>query len=142
MYTIKEVEQQTGVSCHTLRFWIKKGLFPFIERDHNQVRYFSQRDVGWVFWIQCLRLTGMSIRNIKHYISLADQGITTAQERREMIVQQHVHVVERIHSLNDIVKVLERKIALYDTIIEQGVDTSNPQAEEYDTQSHNRDTCC
>ena len=50
-YTIIEVEKKTGVSSHTLRFWAKKGLFPFVEKDDNQVKYFSERDVEWVRWI-------------------------------------------------------------------------------------------
>lgn len=32
-YTIIEVERKTGVSSRTLRFWLDKGLFPFVEKD-------------------------------------------------------------------------------------------------------------
>nr|WP_230100079.1 MerR family DNA-binding transcriptional regulator [Campylobacter jejuni] len=31
-YTIIEVERKTGVSSRTLRFWLDKGLFPFVEK--------------------------------------------------------------------------------------------------------------
>lgn len=34
-YTIKDVENLTGISSHTLRFWAKKGLFPFVQKDSN-----------------------------------------------------------------------------------------------------------
>ncbi|MCI5787281.1 MAG: MerR family transcriptional regulator [Helicobacter trogontum] len=46
--TIIEVERKTGISSHTLRFWVKKGLFPFIDRDKNGVKYFSEKDIKWV----------------------------------------------------------------------------------------------
>lgn len=44
-YTIIEVERMTEISSHTLRFWIKKGLFPGLDFDENGARYFSQSDV-------------------------------------------------------------------------------------------------
>lgn len=44
-YTIIEVEKLTGISSHTLRFWAKKGLFPFVQKDTHQVKYFADSDV-------------------------------------------------------------------------------------------------
>ena len=46
MYTIKEVSNIMDVSEHTLRFWAKSGFFPFIKRDENNIRFFSQSDLG------------------------------------------------------------------------------------------------
>ena len=34
-YTIIEVERKTGVASRKIRFWIDKGLFPFLQRDGN-----------------------------------------------------------------------------------------------------------
>ena len=82
-YTIIEVERKTGVSSHTLRFWAKKGLFPFVQKDDNKVKYFSKRDVEWVGWINWLRKSQMDIPSIRHYIQLANQGEGTAKERRD-----------------------------------------------------------
>lgn len=70
-YTIIEVERKTGVASRTLRFWADKGLFPFVQKDSNGVRYFSEKDVQWVFWIDCYRQIGMSIEDINttlHYV--------------------------------------------------------------------------
>ena len=41
-YTIIEVERKTGVASRILRFWADKGLFPFVQKDSNGVRYFSE----------------------------------------------------------------------------------------------------
>ena len=87
-YTIIEVERKTGVSSHTLRFWAKKGLFPFVQKDDNKVKYFSKSDVEWVGWINWLRKSQMDIPSIRHYIQLANQGEDTAKERRDMIARQ------------------------------------------------------
>lgn len=44
-YTIIEVERKTGISSRTLRFWADKGVFPYVEKDKNGVRYFSEKDL-------------------------------------------------------------------------------------------------
>lgn len=44
-YVIKEVEKETKINSHILRFWAKKGLFPFVQKDENGVKYFSKSDV-------------------------------------------------------------------------------------------------
>lgn len=54
-YTIKKVEKETKISAHTLRFWAKKGLFPFVQKDENSVKYFSKSDIEWAKWIEWLR---------------------------------------------------------------------------------------
>lgn len=43
MYTIKEVAEKMDVSEHTLRFWAKSGFSPFVKRDKNNVRMFSDK---------------------------------------------------------------------------------------------------
>ncbi len=58
MYTIKEVADKMDVSEHTLRFWAKSGFFPFIKRNENNVRLFSENDLDWVKIVKCLRMVG------------------------------------------------------------------------------------
>lgn len=80
-YTIKKVEKETKISAHTLRFWAKKGLFPFVQKDENSVKYFSKSDIEWVKWIEWLRISGMPIEQVKHYIKLCSLGIKTAKRK-------------------------------------------------------------
>ncbi|GAD18692.1 MerR family DNA-binding transcriptional regulator [Helicobacter fennelliae] len=49
-YTIREVESKTGVSAHTIRHLARMGLFSHIERDENNIRYFSEYDLQWWTW--------------------------------------------------------------------------------------------
>ncbi len=101
-YTIIEVSRQTGVSSHTLRFWAKKGCFPFVEKDKNGVKYFSKSDVEWVNWVVCLRQIGMSIEDIKTYINLAHKGIQTAKQRQAMLTKQQESLKKQIKQLQKI----------------------------------------
>lgn len=73
------------------RFWLDKGLFPFVERDENGVRYFAKSDIGWV---DCLRSCNMSIKDIKHYINLTTGGMKTAKERKELL-ERHFKILSK-----------------------------------------------
>lgn len=132
-YTIIEVERMTGIPSRTLRFWLDKGLFPFIERDRNGVRYFAQSDVDWALWINCLRWCDMSIGDIKHYIALSQLGFESARERRAMLEKQSKLVSAHIARLGEIEQKLIAKIARYDEMIQSGVDTLNPSSSSYQT---------
>ncbi|EOA4383300.1 MerR family transcriptional regulator [Campylobacter upsaliensis] len=78
-YTIIEVERATNIPSRKIRFWLDKGLFPFVERDENGVRYFAKSDIGWV---DCLRSCNMSIKDIKHYINLTTGYENCKREKR------------------------------------------------------------
>ncbi|WP_082807905.1 MerR family transcriptional regulator [Helicobacter himalayensis] len=115
-YTIIEVERQTGIASRTLRFWASKGLFPALQKDSNNIRYFSKKDVEWACWINCFREMGMSIGEVRRYIELAGLGDETIIERRNMIVRQKQNVLEEISRLRTILEVIDRKVAYYDDI--------------------------
>ncbi|ENN5833750.1 TPA: MerR family transcriptional regulator [Campylobacter lari] len=130
-YTVIEVEKLTGISSHTIRFWAKKNLFPFVYKDKNNVKYFSQKDIAWVEWIACLRTTGMSLEDIKEYIYLFPKGIKTAPRRKELLVDQYKKIQIEIKNLKKAQKKLKHKIEIYERIIQTGVDELNPQCVQY-----------
>lgn len=130
-YTIIEVERKTGVASRTLRFWADKGLFPFVQKDSNNVRYFSEKDVQWVFWIDCYRQIGMSIEDIRHYITLCAQGESTAQERLAIIEKQRQKTLNEIEKLQVVLEKLDYKVAYYKDMIARHKDDINPMNGEY-----------
>ena len=67
-YTIKEVSEIIGISAYTLRYYDKEGLLPNVERDKNGIRLFNEKNLQWIYLIQCLRKTNMPLKDIKHYI--------------------------------------------------------------------------
>ena len=74
MYTIKEVAEKMDISEHTLRFWAKSGFFPFVKRNQNNIRQFSDNDLEWVKIVKCLRSVGTENKAIKRYIDLCIVG--------------------------------------------------------------------
>ena len=85
MYTIKEVAEKMEISEHTLRFWAKNGFFPFITRNQNNIRLFSEDDLNWVRIVKCLRSIGTETKLVKRYIDLCIIGDSTIPERYEII---------------------------------------------------------
>lgn len=130
-HTIFEVSKITGISPHTLRFWAKKDMLPFVERDKNGVKYFNLKDIEWVRWINYFRKTNMSIKDIKKYVNLALQGDGSAKERMIMLQKQQRMLLAEIEELKEVAKKLEYKLEIYANLVNNGQDAMNPYSKEY-----------
>ena len=95
-YTIKEFSQKLSLSPHTLRYYEKEGLLPSTKRLNNSHRVYDDSDIPWVTTICCLRSTGMSISDLKHYVELCKQGDSTVQERKQIILNQKQRLEEQL----------------------------------------------
>ena len=99
MYTIKEVADKMEISEHTLRFWAKSGFFPFIKRNENNIRLFSEDDLNWVKIVKCLRSIGTETKLVKRYIDLCIIGDSTIPERYEIIKTTKEKALQQMEEL-------------------------------------------
>lgn len=127
MYTIKEVADKMEVSEHTLRFWAKSGFFPFVKRDENNIRRFSENDLGWVKIVKCLRSVGTETKAIKRYIDLCIEGDSTIPERYEIILATKAKALLQMQELKNQLDVLDYKENYYQNLIKNNLnDKFNP----------------
>ena len=127
MYTIKEVAKIMDVSEHTLRFWAKSGFFPFVERDSNNIRQFSDNDLEWVRIVKCLRAVGTENKAIKKYIDLCVAGDSTIKDRYKIIQETKQKALNQMEELKKQLDVLDFKENFYRNLIEHNLeDTWNP----------------
>lgn len=127
MYTIKEVAQLMEVSEHTIRFWAKSGFFPFVTRDKNNIRQFSENDLDWVKIVKCLRSVGTENKAIKRYIDLCITGDSTIKERYEIIRATKKRAQTEMENLKKQLALLEFKEKFYRNLIENNLaDSWNP----------------
>ena len=127
MYTIKEVSEKLGVSEHTLRFWAKSGLFPFVERDENNIRQFSDNDLEWVKIVKCLRSVGTDNKSIKRYIDLCIIGDSTIPERYQIIQDTKAKAQQKMIELQQQLNLLDYKEKFYQNLIKNNLkDSWNP----------------
>ncbi|MBO0468675.1 MerR family transcriptional regulator [Enterococcus plantarum] len=129
-YTVKEVSEIMNISPYTLRFYDKKGLFPFVKRNSKNVREFNEEDLEWVYIVMCLRATGLSISNVQHYITLFRQGDETVKNRLDLLIEQRSIIKRQLVELNEKSEMLEYKIAVYQGMINGNeVSLHNPISE-------------
>jgi len=116
-YTIKEFSQKVNIPPSTLRYYEKEGLLPSSKRRHNSHRVYDDAEIPWVTLITCLRSTGMSVSDLKHYVDLCEQGDVTVQERKQIILQQKQKLEEQLEEVKNHLDLINMKINLYDEII-------------------------
>lgn len=119
-YTIGEIAKKVNISPHTLRFYAKEGLLPFVERSENGIRIFKDEDFQWLMIIECLKKAGMPIKDIKTLINLTMEGDSTIDQRLEMFRKQKEAVEKQIAQLQETLKLLEYKCWYYETAKKAG----------------------
>lgn len=127
MYTIKEVAEKMDISEHTLRFWAKSGFFPFLTRNDNNVRMFSENDLNWVRIVKCLRSVGTQTKDVKRYVDLCIIGDSTIKERYQIILDTKAKALEQMDELKKQLELLDYKENFYKNLIKNHLeDVWNP----------------
>ncbi|AWI34414.1 hypothetical protein CDV25_06315 [Helicobacter apodemus] len=65
-----------------------KGCFQTFIRI-NGVRLFNQKDIDWLCWINIYRELRMSIKELKYYKDLCDNGDDTLKEQLILIQKRY-----------------------------------------------------
>lgn len=120
LYTVGEMAKLLGVAPSTLRYYDKEGLLPFVERSGGGMRMFKDSDYEWLKIIECLKKTGMSIKNIREYILMAMLGDETLEQRLEMIKKQKENITRQINELQEMSETLDYKLWYYETAVKAG----------------------
>lgn len=127
MFTIKEVSEKLDISEHTLRFWAKSGMFPFVSRDKNNIRQFSENDLNWVKIVKCLRSVGVDNKSVKKYVDLCVEGDSTIKERAKIISETKKKALAKMDELTNQLELLNYKEKFYtDLIKNKSKDIWNP----------------
>lgn len=122
MLTIKEVSEIMKISPYTLRFYDKKGLFPFVKRNERNIRIFTENDLEWVYVVQCLRDTGLPLLRIRQYIDMCVAGDQTIPDRLDLLKKQQCVVKMQQIELQERLDMVNYKILSYENQIEHKTD--------------------
>ena len=120
VYTVGEMAKRLGVTPSTLRFYDKEGLLPFVERSDGGIRVFKDSDYEWLMIIECLKKTGMPLKDIREFIVMAIKGDDTIDGRLALITKQKESVEQQIAVLEEVHRVLEFKQWYYETAKKEG----------------------
>lgn len=131
-YTIGETAQLLGVPASTLRYYDKEGLLPHVDRTTGGIRRFTEQDIEGLRLVECLKQTGLSIKDIRQFMSWTQEGDATIPQRREMFHQRREAVLAQMADLQSTLDIIDYKCWFYDTANEAGttsVPAETPDAE-------------
>jgi DNA-binding transcriptional MerR regulator len=115
-YTIKQAAEKVNLTVHTLRYYDKEGLLPFVSRDRAGNRIFTDGDLDWLGLICCLKNTGMPIKQIGTYIQWCMAGDGSLEARLDLLIKHREAVTQQINALKQNLEVINYKIDHYNTL--------------------------
>ena len=131
MYTIGQISKMFHVPVSTLRYYDKEGLFPNLERSSG-IRQFSDKEIETMKLIECLKRSGMEIKDIKQFIEWCSIGSETYQQRYEMFLKRKERVERELQQMQKTLDMLRYKCWYYEQAIKDGneVRLKNMKAED------------
>lgn len=119
MYTIGQVAKIFDLPISTLRYYDKQGLFPQLIRESG-IRKFSENEIEALRVIECLKKSGLEIKDIKLFMDWCTEGPATYSDRFQLIRNQKERVEAEIKQLHQTLDMLKFKCWYYSKAMEDG----------------------
>ncbi len=119
MYTIGQVSEMFGIPVSTLRYYDKQGFFPNLQRSSG-IRKFSENEIESLKVIECLKRSGLEIREIRQFMEWVADGPSTYLQRKELIERTRKRVEEEQVSLQRTLDMLIFKTWYYEQALADG----------------------
>ena len=119
-YTIKKVSEMTGLSIPTIRYYDKEGLLPDLQRKESGYRIFSDHDLEAIDLIECFKESGLTIREIRHFMSLVKQGDVTLGERLAIFQAHIARLEEKLAAVQNALEHSRSTLAFYEIAAKTG----------------------
>lgn len=117
MYTMKEACEKTGLSYETLKFYCNQGLVPNVRRDSQNRRIFSDRNIGWINSLHCLKNCGMGIREMKEYLDLCLEGKSSIPRRQQILEKKLRQLEQERQRIADSIDYIHWKQGFYEDVL-------------------------
>jgi len=111
--SVAEAARLVGLSTHTLRYCEQEGLVR-PARNASGYREYAALDLRRLVFLTRMRLSGMTMTDLKRYIQLVEQGPSTIAERRRIMLDQRDRITRQIRELGLALEATEYKIRVYD----------------------------
>ncbi len=121
-YSIGEMANLAGISISTLRYYDREGLFPNLERSSGGIRRFTGNEIDTLRIIECLKTSGLSIKEIKLFLDWCQEGDSALQKRRDLFYERLAVVTKQMEELQKTMNTLRFKCWYYDTALSAGTE--------------------
>ena len=119
MYTIGQVSEMFNLPISTLRYYDKEGLFPDIQRQSG-IRKFGDKEIEALRVIECLKSSGLEIKDIKQFMAWCKKGASTYPKRKEMFEKRKKAVEAEIKELQKALDMINFKCWYYEKAMADG----------------------
>lgn len=119
MYTIGQVSEMYNLPISTLRYYDKEGFFPNLMRKGN-IRYFNDVELEAIRIIECLKQSGLEIKEIKQFFQWVVEGPSSYEKRKELFETRKATVEDEIKAMEKTLALLKFKCWYYETVIKDG----------------------
>lgn len=133
--SIREMAHRCGLSAHTLRYYERAGLIRPVSRAANGHRRYCLSDQAWIEFLNRLRATGMSIRQMAQFARLRAQGEASLGARRALLEAHRSAVQSKVAAWRECLTALAQKIEHY-AALERSMKSTNTQPVQREDDGH------
>lgn len=119
MYTIGQAAEMFGLPISTIRYYDREGLFPGMERQGGK-RVFGEREIEALRVIECLKASGLGIRDIRLFMAWTTEGAATYAQRKQLFEARRKAVEAEMAALEKTLAMLRYKCWYYETAMADG----------------------
>ena len=119
MYSIGQVSEMFDIPISTLRYYDKEGLFPGLARTSG-IRKFGEDELELLRVIECLKKSGLEIKDIKQFVRWIGEGPSTYGKRKQLFEARKAAIEAEIARLERSRAMMEFKCWYYDRALADG----------------------
>lgn len=119
-FLIGEIAEKYRIPISTIRYYDKNGLLPLVKRTRGNVRIFSEEDMRLLNMIECLKSTGMQIKDIRTFIEWCTEGDSTIEKRYQMFLDRKKEAEQQIAAMQRTLDLINFKCEYYRKAMEAG----------------------
>ena len=112
--TIAEVSRKYEMTADTLLYYERIGLIPQVPRNKSGIRDYDDNSCRWIELMKCMRGAGVQIEALIEYVSLFQQGDSTINARKTLLIEQRDQLLARMEEMQKSLDRLNQKIDLYE----------------------------
>jgi DNA-binding transcriptional MerR regulator len=99
-YSIKEASVLTGLPASTLRYYESIGVIEPVGRgESSKHRVYDEADLDQIMWVACLAATGMSVSDMRAYVTNGRLGPSAAGEQIELLAAQDARLARELEHI-------------------------------------------
>ncbi|MCI1635517.1 MerR family transcriptional regulator [Bifidobacterium sp.] len=114
--SIAQAAKLLNTSVYTLRYYEQQSLV-HPDRNASGYREYSAFALRRLVFISRMRVSGMTMGDLKRYIALVEQGDATIEQRRQLMIEQRSRIQRQINELSLALEVTDYKIETYHAVL-------------------------